>query len=329
MAHHNINLTAPEISALWTTYMQESASLCFLKHFMVHMEDEEIAPLVKEAMQLSASNLETVKRFLEGENYPVPDGFSDADVDLSAPPLYTDLYALSYVYRTSQLTLVSVSTLITNVARTDLLAFFIQVQQKVTGLYKMSVDLMLSKGIYDRPPKMTYPDSVHYVENNSYLTGWFGERRPLNSYELGEAFFIIERNYIGILLLKGFLQSMKDKEVKNYLLRAKKLAEKQVDVFNLLLKKEGHLGTIPVSLEVTDSEVCPFSEKLIMFMITASTGAAISLIGRSLSLSMRRDVAAHYLLIMKDIMLFTEDGTQLMIRRGWFEQPPQSEIKPL
>ncbi|OHR73221.1 hypothetical protein HMPREF3291_19960 [Bacillus sp. HMSC76G11] len=130
-------------------------------------------------------------------------------------------------------------------------------------------------------------------------------------------------------MLKWLIQSIKDKEVKKYLLKAKDLAQKQIDVFNLLLKKEGHLGTIPVSLEVTDSDVCPFSEKLIMFMITASTGAAISLIGHSLSLSMRRDVAAHYLLSMKDIMFFVEDGTKLMIERGWLERPLQSEMKPI
>lgn len=130
-------------------------------------------------------------------------------------------------------------------------------------------------------------------------------------------------------MLKGLIQSIKDKEVKKYLLKAKDLAQKQIDVFNPLLKKEGHLGTIPVSLEVTDSDVCPFSEKLIMFMITASNGAAISLIGHSLSLSMRRDVAAHYLLSMKDIMFFVEDGTKLMIERGWLERPLQSEMKPI
>lgn len=329
MVHHNINLTTPEISALWTTYMQESATICFLKHFLQHVEDEEILPLLNEAYMLSQSNMEKVIGIFKNDYFPVPDGFSDADVDLTAPPLYTDLYALSFVYRTSQLTLMSVSTFVTNVARVDLLEFFIEYQHKSTSLYKMAVLLMLSKGIYDRPPKMTYPDRVHYVEADSYMTGWFGERRPLNSFELGEAFFIIERNYIGILLLKGFIQSAKDKEVKKYLLKARDLAQKQIDVFNLLLKKEGHLGTIPVSLEVTDSAISPFSEKLIMFMITASTGAAISLIGHSLSFSMRRDVAAHYLFILKDIMLFVEEGTKLMIERGWLEKPPQSEVKPI
>lgn len=137
--------------------MQESASLCFLKHFLEHAEDEEIIPLVKEAILLSQTILQTGTTIFAGENFPVPEGFSDGDVDLSAPPLYTDLYALSYVYRTSQLTLVNVSTFVINVARVDLLEFFIEYQHKITRLYKMAVCLMLSKGIYDRPPKMTYP----------------------------------------------------------------------------------------------------------------------------------------------------------------------------
>jgi hypothetical protein len=57
----------------------------------------------------------------------------------------------------------------------------------------------------------------------------------------------------------------KDKEIKKFLLDGKDLAQKQIDIFNKVLKEAEHLGNIPVSIEVTDSTFSPFSDRLIMF----------------------------------------------------------------
>ncbi len=111
------------------------------------------------------------------------------------------------------------------------------------------------------------------------------------------------------------------------MVRGRELSEKQIDSFNNLLKEEGFLETNPVTLEVTNSTESPFSDKLILFTVVSTTSSAIGLIGRSLGLSMRRDIAAKYTNILKDIMLFVEDGTNIMIDRGWFEQPPQASKK--
>ncbi|AZB40997.1 DUF3231 family protein [Bacillus sp. FJAT-42376] len=326
MVQHNINLTTPEISALWTAYMQETASSCFLKHFLLHMEDEEIRPVVQEAFDVSVSSIARLKTIFEEENYPVPYGFGEADLDEKAPPLFTDLYALSYVYRVSQLGMMGYTYSFITVARKDLLDFFTLSKDRASQVYRKAVDLMLSKGIYDRPPKIPYPDQADFVQKDSFLNGWLKER-PLNAFELGEAFFIIERNYIGMIHLLGLIQTCRDHDVRQFFIKGQKLAQKQIDTFNDLLKKEGHLGTLPVSMEVTASSVSPFSDKLNMFMITTSTTTAIWLLGRSLSAAMRRDVGAHYMLLMKDILLYVEEGAKLMMERGWLEQPPQAQRK--
>lgn len=304
--------------------MQETASSCLLKHFLIHMEDEEIKPIVEEAYGLSTSISSWIKEKFESENFPVPFGFGEADLDEDAPPLFTDLYALSYVYRVSQLGLMGYSYSFITVGRRDVLEFFMQTKEGAGNIYKKAVDLMFSKGIYDRPPKIPYPAHPKIVQKDSFLNGWINER-GLNAIELGEAFFIIERNYIGMIHLLGLIQTCKDHDVKQFFIKGKKLAQKQIDTFNELLKKDGHLGTLPVTLEVTDSAIGPFSDKLNMFMITTSTSTAIWLLGRSLSASMRRDVGAHYMLLMKDILLYVEEGAKLMIDRGWLEQPPQAD----
>ncbi|MBD1379384.1 DUF3231 family protein [Metabacillus arenae] len=324
MQEHHIQLTTPEITALWTTYIQNSATICFYKHFLQHLQDLEIKPIVDEALFLGQSYIKKIETIFTEEGIPIPKGFSDKDVDLSAPLLYTDLFALSFVYHVGQLTVPYYATVLTKVARTDVVDLFDECLQTRTRLYKKSLNLMLSKGIYDRPPKIPYPNEVEFMKKQqSLLSLWFSDKKPLNSSELGEIFYTTERNYIGLLLIMGLIQVVKDKEIKEYLIKGKKLSEKQIDIFNKILKEEEQLGNIPVSIEVTASTVSPFSDRLILFLITSTTAAGIYLLSYSMSTAMRKDLVAHYSILIPEIMNYGGEGLEMMINRGWMEQLPQ------
>ena len=325
MNTHHASLTSPEISGLWKVYMQNTAMQCVMKHFLLHVQDSEIKPILEEQAGLLQGYNEQVRNIFNQENFPVPRGFNDEDMNPTAPALFSDLYALSFVYRFNQMCLSDYATTATKVARQDVVDFFYGCLQSTAALFKKALNLMLSKGIYDRPPKMNYPHKIEFIEKpDSLLEIWFGEKRPLNAFELGEIFYIIERNYIGILLLMGFIQVVQDKEIKEYLIDGKKLAEKQIEIFNKVLIDEAHLGNIPVSMEVTDSRIAPFSDRLMMFLISSTVSTGIYLTAYALSTAMRKDIAAHYASIMKDIMVYGEKGFRLTIEKGWSEQPPQA-----
>lgn len=322
---HNIDLTTPEIAGLWKNYLQSTAVLCFMNHSVQYIQDEEIKSLVKEQIQTLTDNIEKTTRIFANESYPIPKGFSDLDVNLAAPPLYTDLYALSFVYRYNQMGLNDYATILSKVARKDVVAFIHQLLKSTTQIYLKALDLMLSKGIYDRPPKISYPDKVNFInQQDSFLEAWLGNARPLNVFELGEIFYTIERNYIGVLLLMSFIQVVKDKEIKEYLIKGKRLAEKQIEVFNKVLKEEEEIGNIPVSMEVTNSTTSPFSDRLIMFFVAITAATGFYLIAFSLSTSMRKDLVAKYSLLMPEIIAYGGEGVKIMINRGWMEQPPQA-----
>ncbi len=325
MEKHNIELTSPEIAGLWKYYLQNTAVLCVIRHFLLHIQDEEIKPLLEAQEKLLMDYNDRTKKIFEEEHFPIPEGFSDKDLNSSAPALYTDLYGLSFVYRFNQMCLSDYATTATKVARKDVVDCMYYFMETTAALYRKSLDLMLSKGVYDRPPKMNYPHKVEFVEKQeSILNIWFGERRPLNAFELGEIFYIIERNYIGLLLIMGFIQVMKDKEIKEFLIEGKELAEKQIDVFNKILIEEAHLGNIPVSMEVTDSSISPFSDRLIMFMVASTITTGIYLAAYAVAVPTRKDIAAHYGTIIMDIIKYGTQGQKLMIERGWMEQPPQA-----
>ncbi|OIJ13622.1 hypothetical protein BKP37_10095 [Anaerobacillus alkalilacustris] len=92
MKTHKINLITPEMGALWTTYIQNSALGCFYEHFLQHMQGNEIKPIVEEALTTSKQCLKETKELFVKEEFPIPDGFSDKDVYMNAPPLLTDLF---------------------------------------------------------------------------------------------------------------------------------------------------------------------------------------------------------------------------------------------
>ncbi|MBS4172253.1 DUF3231 family protein [Bacillus sp. FJAT-49736] len=324
MKENNIKLTTSELGILWTIYTENTALRCFYMHFLHHLEDNEIKGIIEEALAMIETHIERVKSIFEGENIPIPVGFSDKDVDLTAPALYTDLFALSFLYRGGQVIVPFYATALTKVSRVDIVQFIIECLGNESKLYDKSLSLMLSKGLYDRPPKMEYPNSVEFVKHNpSLIETWIGERRPLNSLEIGEIFSVVERNAIGLILIMGLIQVTKDKEIKEYLLKGKRIAEKQIDTFTKLLNENDNFSGTPTTMEVTNSTISPFSERLILFFIGSTNQVGISTLGYALSITMRKDISAHYALFMTDIMKYGHDGLKLLIDRGWMERPPQ------
>ena len=46
MEKSNIKLSSAEIAVLWKTYIQNTAMRCFYKHFLQHLQDDEIKSII-------------------------------------------------------------------------------------------------------------------------------------------------------------------------------------------------------------------------------------------------------------------------------------------
>lgn len=222
----------------------------------------------------------------------------------------------------NRLGMINFSFTASNNVRLDVLDFFNECLHSSTEMFGKAVRMMLEKGIYDRPPKMNYPKKIEYVEKTSFLDGMFGGKRPLNAIELSEMFFNIERNYFSVIIMLGFAQVIEDKKLKDFVLQGKKISEQQIELFNNLLMEEDLLGTVTVSMEVTDSTVAPFSDRFIVSMINILNSVDILLISHALSLSMRTDLTANYSKIIANVMSYAKDTFDIMVERKWLEQPP-------
>jgi len=182
----------------------------------------------------------------------------------------------------------------------------------------------LEKGIYERPPFIPVPDKIDFVKKQNFLKGWFGERRPLLAEEISHLFSNTHQNIIGKHALMDFSQVAKAKEVRDYLLRGVDLAQKHINVLSENL--EGNDIRMPQGSDmmVTDANnVSPFSDKLIMYYTTGMITLGIGFYGLSVSLTTRKDIASDYIRLSGEVLLYSEDGTNIMIENGWLEEPPR------
>jgi Protein of unknown function (DUF3231) len=320
-----LKLTTAEITSLWGAYMNDSSIVCKFSHFLAQVEDKETMPLIQKALDIARGNLETLTEIFKKEDYKLPKGFSISnDVDISAPRLYSDTYVLNYLHNATQIALQGYSLNLSLAVRSDIFSYFNECTIQLTTFLREVKELLLDKGLYIRSPYLPKQDHIDIVHKENFLTGFFGEKRPLLVTEITNFYHNYQRNALGVATLIGFSQVAQSREVVEYLIRGKEIAKKHCEVFDSFLKK----GDIPVPTtwdsEVTESTAYTYSDKLMMFYTTALTALGVGYYGSGLAMSPRRDIGVMYSRLSGEILKYAEDGAEIMIKNGWLEQPPMA-----
>ncbi|MFC0469553.1 DUF3231 family protein [Halalkalibacter kiskunsagensis] len=287
----NIRLTAAELSSLWSQYVNDTASVCVLEHSLTKVEDEEVRPVIEYALNCSLRHIEELHTLFTKDDVPIPVGFSKKDVKLDAPKLLSDTFTLMYLRQMSILAMTTSSLAIGVVTRSDVVSFHQSVLQESVTLQDLSREVMLKQGTYIRPPFISTPDHVDFVQKHSFLAGFIGERRPLTAIEITHLFINVQTNAIGKTLMMAFSQCANNEEITQYFLKGKKISQKHIDLFSSVLKKEDLPAPMSWDTAVTDSTYSPFSDKLMMFHTTAMIAAGIGNYGTAMAASPRRDIA--------------------------------------
>ncbi|MCY8234491.1 DUF3231 family protein [Priestia endophytica] len=109
------------------------------------------------------------------------------------------------------------------------------------------------------------------------------------------------------------------------MLRGKHLSQKYIEIFSDFLVKEDLPAPMAWDSAVSDSTTSVFSDKLIMFHVSAMIAAGIGNFGMAIATSPRRDLGLKYESLIPEISLYAEDGANIMIKNGWMEEPPQAD----
>jgi hypothetical protein len=322
--NQHIGMTSIEIGALWSAYFSETTTKCMIIHFLETVEDPDIESLLMNALNICNKRIPKIEELLAKENFPIPQGFTDKDVYSKTPRLFSDPFMLYYIWFMSSMELQAHSLSMALCARSDVNNFYREVLNDSADTDTKARELALKKGYFIRAPYIPAPSKIDFVKKKSFLTGWFGERRPLHALEITHLFKNAMTNTIGYTLITGFSQVTKSKEIRNLFVRGKQIAAKHTNIFTSILKEEDLSSFEAWAAYVTDSTTPPFSEKLMLFQIASLNSVGIGNYGLSISASSRRDLGTHYTRLIGEVALFTEDAANLMIENGWMEQPPQA-----
>jgi len=319
--HHNVPLTSSEAAILWRSNAYYDMLGCVYKHFQNTLGDPDLRPFVEDSISLLKTRVNLTSDILRREGQPIPKGFGDEDIDLGAPRLFTDLYCYYYTLSMLRIGIPLNGTNLAHSIREDVRDFYSESLMSTKRLYNRFSEIMLKKGIYVRPPIINTYKEADIVENQNFLRGFLGERRPLLVEEIALLFFGIRNNQIGGALLTGFQQAARSEQVRAYMARGVEIATKHVNIFSSTLQKEKI--TIPMHSGelVTDSTIPPFSDRLMMQHVIVLNGVGIGNYATSMASSLRHDLSVNYSRLIGEAAHYGEDGINIMIENEWFEEP--------
>lgn len=311
------------MASLWTQYIFDTMSICFFRYALEHIEDPDVKLIYQTSLGISQKHVQKITEFMLNENYPIPHGFTEKDdVNIQAPRLFQDPFYLNYIYIMTLQGMTGYSLSVGTSVRSDLRKYYITCMSETMELFDQSIDLMLSKGLFVRPPVISPPESIDFVKHQSFLTGWLGDRRPLNGIEIGDITFNMLKMHLHAALKVGFIQVAQSKEIRQYFMRGLDIANKHIKIFESVFKEDKLNSPVSWQSMITSSTSMTFSDKYMMYQILLSTQLSLSFYGSALSVNSRRDLGAHYIRLILELLQFAEDGANLMIKNGWLEQPP-------
>lgn len=317
-------LTAAEVSALWLQYMGDSMAVCVYKYFLTIVEDKEIKPIIEFALQLAESHLTKIKEFLNSANFQVPLGFTEDDVNVNAPRLFSDQFLLYYSYIMTIHGLTAYSLAITNSERNDIQNYFFECSLSSKELFQRIIQVAINQSKYTSVPSIPSPHGTKFMESPGFISNLVGDKRPLNSSEISTLFFNSRKTGFIRSLSLAFSQVAVREDVRDFMLKNIKLAGKDAESFDAILQQD----KLPIpekwDSEITNSTVSPFSDKLIMFHAGFLVNAALSYYGASLGSSFRSDIIANYSKVFLHAMEAGAFSYNIMVRHGWLEQQPES-----
>ncbi|MDD9270237.1 DUF3231 family protein [Paenibacillus sp. GCM10023248] len=317
-------LTGTEMGKLWATYIGNTMGKCVLSYYLKHVDDPEIKAVLEYALDLSNNYIQTIKLFFNQADFPIPTGFTDSDVDLKAPRLFIDEFYLHYLKYASKGGMSLYSIAVPLVTRRDIRDFFIKCVEDTMKLQSVVAVVSENKNELMNSPVIQPPEKVDFVHSQKFLGSFFQEGRPLQGLEIAHIFGNLNNDITSKALIIGFTQVANDNKVRKFLERGKNINQKHIELLTEKLSQDGLPSPTLKDHLVTSSTISPFSDKLMVFHKVDMFNVKIREYANGLSLNGRIDIGALFLKCQSEVMLYVEDGANLMIDNGWLEKPPEA-----
>ncbi len=320
-------ISSAELGTLWMTYQVESLMDVFIKRFSYDTDDNKAKRILDNYIKENEKLLSEIRKIFNKEKAVIPQAFSDKDIFKDAPSLFDYIFHIMFLRIMMRISL-GVSAIHFSMSyRNDVREFYKNAIKILQDTYGTCTDYLTEQGVLAKPPYMTMPKEVEFIEEKKYMSGvqLFGNKRALNTIEIAFLFQILEVNVFGMQLMTGFAQVAKEKEVREYFIKGKELAKKIVSNMNSIILQSDIQPPSTWAGKATDSVIPPFSDKIMMYCTNIMASSALGNNALGMSFSMRSDLPAKLAVISKDTLDLAREGGKLMIKHKWLEEPPQME----
>ncbi|TLS53667.1 DUF3231 family protein [Paenibacillus antri] len=318
----DFKLTSAEIGTLWGEYINGTAVDAVNRYMLRIVEDENIKTLFDEAVTTYGKQKQQIAAFLEKEGFPIPIGFNESDLNPRAQRLFSDAFCLQYLHIITLHGLLGHITSLSASVRKDLREFYDGCDNDGKNMYHKTIELLLEKGLFQRDPYFYPGETPEYVQGQTFLHGFFGDKRPLAATEMIALSFNLKKKILEKTLSIAFSQVTQQEDVRKFFMSTQEVSNAQIQTLSDILRGD-HLP-VPTSweTEITTSTVSPFSDKLMLFHIGFLMQASQAYHGTGLASAMRIDLAAQYEKIILRNLMVTKEWFDLMTKHQWLEQPP-------
>src|SRR5690625_8047124 len=122
--------------------------------FMQNVQDEEINTLMKDTLEEKVKRNENVKEILTKEVHSIPEGFTEGDVNLKAPRLFSDELYLDYILHTFQMEFYNYNWSMVTAVKLSIQQFYQEVMQDTMQLEMEAKELSKHKGLFIKQLKV-------------------------------------------------------------------------------------------------------------------------------------------------------------------------------
>ncbi|KAB2331374.1 DUF3231 family protein [Bacillus mesophilum] len=321
-------LSSVEFGALWTTFQKKTMILRILDYLISTAEDQDARDLMSGLYEKLQPKVEEIKTLIKNEGAAIPEGFTDKDVNLKAPRLFENGFDIMFTRILKEVSMGMYVLHMTISYRQDIIELYKKLSEITQGYYDQFTAYLIKRDLLPRPNFTNLPNSITYIEDESYMTGsnFFGSRRPINTVEFGLMYHSVEVNNFAFQLLRGFSQCATDIEARKYFTKGVNISKEILQGIEKGLLHENIKVPAASGVTVTNSEIAPFSDRLMMFCTFLFGGFSLGGQGFSSTFILRDDVVAKNVVYGKDTFEYTREGAKLMMKKGWLEEPPKMDL---
>ncbi|MGG3470278.1 DUF3231 family protein [Neobacillus pocheonensis] len=322
MENDNLKLTSSEIGTLWGEYMNGTMTEIVNKYMISILEDEEVKNVFEIAIETWEKQKKQLVSFMEKDGFPVPNGFTESDLNKGAKRLFSDTFCLNYLHIMTIHGLLGHTTALSVSVRKDLREFYNSCDNDAKRMYDLTIELLLKKGKFQRDPYFYPKENPEYISTKDFTDGFFGKGRLLSATEIISVSLNIKKSIMAKTLSIGFSQVAESEEIRTFFEEIGKKADENIQALASILHKDNL--PVPMSWEsdVTTSQDSPFSDKLMLYHMGFLGQTAQVYYGTGLAGAMRADLAVVYEKTILKTLTLTKSWFDIMVENKWLEQPP-------